>query len=55
MDNYHDTAHGHEFGGLSRVVMVRKTDQRIFASAKNGEVSNFFMPGNDSWNVLNIK
>lgn len=39
LDNYTDSVHGHEFGGLSRVVMVRKTDQRIFQSAKNGEVS----------------
>lgn len=37
LDNYNDSVHGHEFGGLSRVVMVRKTDQRIFQSAKNGE------------------
>jgi hypothetical protein len=34
------TAHGHEFhSGLSRVVMVRKTEQRTFASGKTGEVS----------------
>jgi hypothetical protein len=34
------TTHGHEFhSGLSRVVMVRKTEQRTFASGKNGEVS----------------
>jgi hypothetical protein len=33
------TTHGHEFhNGLSRVVMVRKTEQRTFASGKNGEV-----------------
>ncbi|KAJ4438700.1 hypothetical protein ANN_14647 [Periplaneta americana] len=33
------TTHGHEFhNGLSRVVMVRKTEQRTFASGKTGEV-----------------
>lgn len=38
------TAHGHEFhNGLSRVVMVRKTEQRTFASGKDGEVSNWIL------------
>jgi hypothetical protein len=38
------TTHGHEFhNGLSRVVMVRKTEQRTFASGKNGEVSTDFV------------
>ena len=37
------TTHGHEFhSGLSRVVMVRKTEQRTFASGKDGEVSHEF-------------
>ncbi|PSN37032.1 hypothetical protein C0J52_17650 [Blattella germanica] len=36
------TTHGHEFhNGLSRVVMVRKTEQRTFASGKGGEVPKF--------------
>ncbi|XP_021917536.1 protein PRY1-like isoform X2 [Zootermopsis nevadensis] len=36
------TTHGHEFHtGLSRVVMVRKTEQRTFASGKNGEEPKF--------------
>jgi len=36
------TTHGHEFhNGLSRVVMVRKTEQRTFASGKDGEEPKF--------------
>lgn len=36
------TTHGHEFhNGLSRVVMVRKTEQRTFASGKTGEEPKF--------------
>ncbi|XP_044732409.1 uncharacterized protein LOC123295218 isoform X3 [Chrysoperla carnea] len=41
LHRYQSTAHGHDFDGLSRVVMVRKTDQRTFASTKNGEEPKF--------------
>lgn len=37
LHRYRKTVHGHD--GSSRIVMVRKTDQRTFAFAKNGEVS----------------
>lgn len=44
LHRYRKTVHGHD--GSSRIVMVRKTDQRTFAFAKNGEVSKnaFFTP-----------
>ncbi|XP_018569850.1 uncharacterized protein LOC108909884 isoform X3 [Anoplophora glabripennis] len=35
LHRFRKTAHGHD--GSSRIVMVRKTDQRTFASVKNGE------------------
>ncbi|XP_066258178.1 uncharacterized protein [Euwallacea similis] len=35
LHRFRKTAHGHD--GSSRIVMVRKTDQRIFANSKNGE------------------
>ncbi|KAH1000065.1 uncharacterized protein LOC109533085 isoform X2 [Dendroctonus ponderosae] len=35
LHRFRKTAHGHD--GSSRIVMVRKTDQRTFASMKNGE------------------
>ncbi|GLH15865.1 Venom allergen 5 [Gryllus bimaculatus] len=36
------STHGHDFhSGQSRVVMVRKTEQRTFASARNGEEPKF--------------
>lgn len=39
LHRFRKTAHGHD--GSSRIVMVRKTDQRTFASIKNGEVGGF--------------
>lgn len=37
LHRFRKTAHGHD--GSSRIVMVRKTDQRTFASVQNGKVS----------------
>lgn len=37
LHRFRKTAHGHD--GSSRIVMVRKTDQRTFASVENGKVS----------------
>lgn len=39
LHRFRKTAHGHD--GSSRIVMVRKTDQRTFASIENGQVSEF--------------
>lgn len=36
LHRFRKSIHGHD--GSSRIVMVRKTDQRTFASVKNGEV-----------------
>lgn len=39
LHRFRKTAHGHD--GSSRIVMVRKTDQRTFASIENGQVRHF--------------
>lgn len=37
LHRFRKTAHGHD--GSSRIIMVRKTDQRTYASIENGQVS----------------